>query len=617
MTPVSAELLATHDLDSPIADESAVDCHKFEPKFREAAKLADEAGNPEQALVYRLLGAVSCFHFKPEDRVEPFSNMIGFADGSRTLVGSDFDLEQINALHQAVMRFQNVPLRTRIADLVWTRDKSKSDCASLAINGYVSMVRSLIDGSAKDCVDGSDPTGVAAHDFLTRAIVIARAVGWSKKENDQLRNVLAETLTLAIQKADMAIVRMGGLATDVRLEPANEILAILPQLVDSLIEKSDFFLAESIQQLVLRRQRIAKEDTRDATLKLASIYEAKSEQTESAMLKSHALQQALDSLQNTQGVRDERQRLHEKLKDAQLHIFEEMGHFEHSIDVSDEVQRLLAGYERLDLLDALMRLANTERPKSSADLIQHAREEAQKFPLSSLFETTILDSKGRIVARTGGGAEHTDGLRYKVISHEKIRMGLAVGAAIKPAREWITENFTADFSVFHELCHFSPFVPSGMEVAFARGMEAFIYGDDYMAGAALFPLLEAGMRALVASAGRSDTKVFAGGIEETIGLGAMLTEHRDVLNEVFGEGTIFCIENLFVHELGPKIRHNYCHGLTRDGQFFSEEYVYAVKLIYSLVLLPLQSRKWGEIKTHISSKVGDYIASAALLQKTT
>lgn len=604
MTPVPAELLMALDLDGPIIGITTVDCHSFESKFREAAKIADEAGNSDQALVYRLLGAISCFHFKPEDRVEPFSNMIGYADGSRTLVGSDFNKNQIDALHEAVLRFQNVPMRTRIADLIWSRDKSKSDCATLAINGYIAMVRSLIDGTATDCLDGSDPTGIAAHDALTRAIVIARTTGWAKPENDCLRSVLAETLTLAIQKADIAVVRMGELATDVRLEPANEMLEILPDLVDSLIGKKDFYLAESIQKLIIRRQKLVKNDSREAVVKLSSIYEAKSEQTDSAMLKSHALQEALDSLQNTQGVREERQRLHEKLKLAQLHMFEEMGHFEHSIDISDEVERLLSGYKGLDLLDSLMRLANTERPKSSASLIEHARDEAQKYPLSSLFATSVLDSKGRTVARTGGGTDQADGLRFKVIGHEKIRMGLAVGAAINPARQWITENFTADFSVFQELCHVSPFVPSGMEVAFARGMEAFIYGDDYLAGAALFPVLEAGMRTLVASAGRSDTKISIGGIEETIGLGAMLAEHRDVLEEVFGEGAIYCIENLFVHDLGPKIRHSYCHGLTGDGQFYSDEYVYAVKLIYSLVLLPLQSSKWADVKAHVQSNIG-------------
>lgn len=604
MTPVSSELLATVDLEEPISGILTVECDTFESKFRDAAKKADEDGIPERGLVYRLLGAICCFHFKPENRVEPFSNRIGYSDGSRTLVGSDFNKEQIDALHSVVSRFQNVAMRTRVADLVWTRDKSKSDCAEIAIDGYVTMVRSLIDGTATDCVGGSDPTGVAAHDLLTRAIVIARTTGWNKTENDPLRSVLAETLTLAIQKADMAVVRMGQLTTDVRLEPANEILKILPELVESLIEKADFYLAESVQKLVIRRQKIEKIESREAVLKLASIYEAKSEQTGSAMLKASALQDALDSLQNTQGVREERQRLHEKLKDAQLHMFEEMGHFEHSIDISNEVERLLAGYKGLDLLDSLMRLANTERPKSSASLIEHARDEAQKFPLSSLFATSVLDSKGRTVARTGGGTDQPDGLRFKVIGHEKIRMGLAVGAAINPARQWITENFVADLSVFHELCHISPFVPSGMEIAFARGMEAFIYGDDYLAGAALFPVLEAGMRALVASAGRSDTKISVGGIEETIGLGAMLAEHRDVLEEVFGEGAIFCIENLFVHELGPKIRHGYCHGLTRDSQFYSDEYVYAIKLIYSLVLLPLQSSSWADIKAHVQSNIG-------------
>lgn len=105
------------------------------------------------------------------------------------------------------------------------------------------------------------------------------------------------------------------------------------------------------------------------------------------------------------------------------------------------------------------------------------------------------------------------------------------------------------------------------------------------------------------AAGRSDTKISAGGIEETIGLGALLSNHRDVLEKVFTPAIIFAIENLFVHELGPKIRHTYCHGLSPDGAFASEVYVYATKLIFSLVMLPLIGAEWEMIKEHLTSKL--------------
>ena len=109
---------------------------------------------------------------------------------------------------------------------------------------------------------------------------------------------------------------------------------------------------------------------------------------------------------------------------------------------------------------------------------------------------------------------------------------------------------------------------------------------------------------MVGAAGRTDTKLLEGGIEEVIGISAMIANHKDVLNKVLSPAIVYCIDNLFVHEFGPKIRHYVCHGLTRDGTFYSDEYVYAGKFIFSLVLLPLINEKhWPAIKEEIALKV--------------
>jgi hypothetical protein len=546
------------------------------------------------------------FHFKPNDPAEPFSSRFGFSDGARSLVGSDFDAAQVEALGTALPRLTNVALRTRIADLIWTRDKSRSDCARLAIDGYVELVRQLVAGTGTERFHDPDPTGIGSQEFLERASVIARSIGWARPENDALRTTLAEVLTIAATRDDMSVARIGRLATDVHLEAAESILAELPSLVDDLLAKSDFFVAEGVQRLIIRRARRSNDADviRDVTLKLTSIFEAKADLADSAMLKTHALQEAIDSLQGIRGVRAERQRIHEKLKEAQLHMFEEFGKFEHSVDLTDEVERILAGYDGLGLLDCLLRLAHTELPRDPEKLEEHAREEAEKFPLSSLFPASLIDGKGRTVARTRGGFEGNEAIRYKIIKNESIRIGLAVAGAINPAREYVTQKYTIDHHLLYELCLISPFVPSGTEHAFAKGIQAFLYGDEFAATAALVPLLEAGMRAMVEAAGRSDTKISTGGIEATIGLGPMLSDHRDVLETVFSTGIIFCIENLFVHELGPKVRHSFCHGLTSDNAFYSQDYVYANKLIFSLVLLPLGGPGWDGVKAHVHGKLG-------------
>lgn len=534
--------------------------------------------------------------------------MVGFSDGSRSLIGSDLDQADIDALYGIVGELNIIALKTRVADLIWSRDKSKADCARLAIDGYASMVEGLLAGNVTQRFENPRPTSVASQNFLTRGFAIARAIGWTRPENDRLKAVSLEVLREAFAEGGVTFVRFGRLVLDWGVLVGNELFDQLPQKVEEALATADFHGAEELQQLVIsyaRRVVGAEEEVEKGHfLKLASIHEQQADASDSSFLKTHCLQSAIDSLHGVKGVREERQRLHEKLKEAQLHLADEFTPIGHSIDISDEIDRLLEGYEELELLEALRRLALTELPKKPEVLIENAREEMEKFPLSSLFSMSILDEKGRTRARTaGGGTENDDAVRHKVLQHQDINMGLAAQAAIRPARQFITGKFRIDQSLLFAICRMSPFVPSGLEHLVSRGLQAFLYGDDQVAAACLVPTLEAGLRSLVVVAGRVDTTISTGGIEQTIGLGPLLSDHRDVLERVFGDWMIFAIENIFVHNLGPKVRHSICHGLAADGVFYSNTYVYACKLIFSLVMLPLIGDNWDVVKERLRREI--------------
>jgi hypothetical protein len=236
-------------------------------------------------------------------------------------------------------------------------------------------------------------------------------------------------------------------------------------------------------------------------------------------------------------------------------------------------------------------------PADPDDLFAKAREEMKRAPLSSLFSSTIIDGKGRVKAKSEGGGDFSpDAVRHKILQHQDIRINIAVEAAIRPIRQHISERHSIGLSPLTELCRLSPFVSSGHEHIIARGLQAFLYGDDQIAATCLVPTLESGLRQLVAAAGRADTSISLGGIEQTVGLGLIISNHRDVLEKVFGIPIVFSIENLFVHPLGPNIRNELCHGITSDMQFFSANYIYACKLIFSLVMLPLVGDDWEKVK---------------------
>jgi len=592
---------------SVLQNPDCADVEAFDAEFRSEADRLDQAGDPARARAFRLLAALSNFHFKPGDKAEPFSNMASFSDGTRTLVGSDFDQEDIEILGAVAEKMKPLAVKVRISDLVWTRDKSKHAHSRIAIDGYVELVERLLDGTASLRFERDPATSVSVQDFLQRAFVIARATGWERSENDPLRDAFFRVLRAALKEGGMPVARFGNLGLDYGVDGTSDALGKLDAIADGLGKEGSFNEAIALQDLANRIAARANDGTVPTAghLALAKIYETQADAAVgSAFLQTHALQQAIDALHGARGVREERQRLHDRLKEAQLHFADEMQPISHSMDISEEIQRMLEPYKDFDQLDALRQLSLTEMPKEPEEMFAHAKEEAEQYPLASLFATSILDDKGRTVARTADGFGDSETLRYKVIQHFGIKMNLAVSAAIVPARSEITRRFIVNEELLATICRFSPFVPTGHESQVARGMHAFIYGDDMVASAILIPFLEVGLRELVAAAGRSDTTISLGGIEQTIGLGKLLSDHRDVLDTVFGKATIFAIENIFVHELGPKVRHQFCHGMSVDAAFYSSPYVYGSKLIFSLVFLPLlRAEVWEEIKPTLAEQL--------------
>lgn len=599
----TSEMLSAIQPIDVLHDATCVEVDDFDAAFRQAADVADKEGKHDEALAWRLYAALCSFHFRPENKQEPFSNRLGFAEGRRTLIGSDFDARDIGELYSALPNIAPLALKVRVADLIWTQDKSKPDCARIAIDGYVELATRVRDGVGTLRFERElKSTSLPVQDFLCRSLTIARSIGWERPENDKLKTFFLVVLDDAISSDFMSLVRFANLGLDFGVSGVLDRIATTASKVEEAVAEADFHAAINLQNLIIRAYKIEHRDGDLAplALKLASINEQQADAASNSFIKSNSLQLAIDALHGVRGVKEERQRLHEKLRESQVHASDGMTTISHSIDITDEIDRLLAGYDGLDLLDCLRRLALTEMPKHPQDLETAAKAELERYPLSSLFPAAILDVKGRTVARVGGGLENTETLRYKILQHQNTAFGLAVHAAIVPARVRITDRFDVKEEIIAKLCQLSPFVPQGWCNQVGRGLHAFLYGDEMVATAILVPFLEAGLREIVVAAGRVDTSIALDGIEQTIGLGKLLGEHRGLLESILGSHNVYAIENLFIHELGPKVRHSFCHGLSYDSTYYSSSYIYACKLIFSLVLLPLLAEdRWAGVKAYV------------------
>ena len=124
-----------------------------------------------------MLSAVCGMHFKPQDRNEPFTAMIAWADGRRSAIPTDFR-EHVDLLADMADRATNTVLKARLSDVCWLLDRKRGKLANAAIAAYVEIIQKAARGELTYRFETE--VGVFSHqsrDLLLRALVIARVVG--------------------------------------------------------------------------------------------------------------------------------------------------------------------------------------------------------------------------------------------------------------------------------------------------------------------------------------------------------------------------------------------------------------------------------------------------------
>ena len=168
--PISSDDLRAIDPVSVVHDPNCVDVEAFDAAFLEAAKQADLKADIAAARAFRLLAVLASFHFRPEDKAEPFGNLATFRDGSRTLAGSDFGQSLIEVLAEVIKDIKPLALQVRIADLIWTRDKAKVEFGRQAVAGYNQLVRPILDGTGTLRFEEATATSISVQNFLQRGL---------------------------------------------------------------------------------------------------------------------------------------------------------------------------------------------------------------------------------------------------------------------------------------------------------------------------------------------------------------------------------------------------------------------------------------------------------------
>jgi hypothetical protein len=141
----------------------------------------------------------------------------------------------------------------------------------------------------------------------------------------------------------------------------------------------------------------------------------------------------------------------------------------------------------------------------------------------------------------------------------------------------------------------SPFVPSGREMLFARGLLAGLRGDFAVALHFLIPQIENSVRHILDQKGILTSGLDARGIQDDLDVNRTLREEPFAvpLTEILGEDTVFSLRGLLIEQHGGNYRNRLAHGFLDDAAFFSPLCSYLWWVALRLCCAPLLGSMLG------------------------
>ena len=130
-------------------------------------------------------------------------------------------------------------------------------------------------------------------------------------------------------------------------------------------------------------------------------------------------------------------------------------------------------------------------------------------------------------------------------------------------------------------------------MTFSRGFTAFFRGDFISAVYILTPLLENSLRHVLKAQGHDVTILDdATQTQQDRTISSLFEQMRQDMESIFTTAIVADVDQVFLKQPGPSLRHGVAHGLLHDGSVFSPDAIYACWLIFRVsCCVPLFSEK--------------------------
>jgi len=594
----TAEDVAACDIDACIPADLAADWHSLSDVFHKASK--QEGLDSGSARVFAMLwGLLSMM--ATDSPNEPFRAMLVWSDGRRSAETQDFR-PCVEALTAVAAKVEHPAIVARAADVAWTLQRRLHDVGRLAVEAYCRLLDEVTSGQLRFEHEIEQEGGRLGIGVLRRCVVISRSRSFGDRAPDlsPLAARIEAARKGALERPDVSRhLALVQLELDFGLQEPAVLAAEIETSVATIDPAKDGHLMADALKVAIRAYSRAQ-DTNAAHAcqrRLSGVYVAMAESmSNSAMLSSGFLADAISALAGVRDARDDRRVLRHKLLDAQAGILDEMGSISRPLNIDDLRAEMAKQVEGLGFYEALFLFAVLRSSPDPEKARAEAIESIKAHPFSSLFAASYHDREGkkRHSAGDGGGFGEVgaeSSVEAKIAEHQSLSRNIDVGL-LDVARRYISRTYYVAPDVLMPALMHSPFVPDGQENLFARSLSSFLRGDATSALFVLTPLVEAGVRWNLKSAGFEVTSFDdATQDQQDKTLSALYRDQRADIEAVFGPDLTFNIEQVFLHPAGPQLRHGVAHGLVHDGDPFGPDSFYACWLVLHLCLMPLYDHR--------------------------
>jgi len=555
-------------------------CGYYTTQLVRKAREAEEAGDFKAQGVFTLLANICSFEMNLESKETPFECR-SRSGTIRTAIPDDITDEQLALLAELIPSIRDAEMRARIADVLWVRNRDylMAECAvkaylksseTLEKIGYWPPISKRLERAMQLALYLNEP-------LLTE--VVTHIEGLLEICDDDLSQIQPLGVMNVIRRNRKKLKRVGKLSASDYAELADRAAFRAEKLERWTLAEQYLSLAASWYAT----QNNTKKEF-DTKMRIAETYVRRSEEALTkrnppsyfAALVFH--RNAISVLRQIPGTEERVAQLHKQLlgygerSRAEVHPI--------SINIDQEVQESInrdmeRAAERVrgkTIQDALSELAIMVNPPAVRALRKTAQDAMNEHPLASLSSNIMLNDSGKVIHTSPRDSDDKEAtMRAEMFTHANMLQQLNVVRVIEPARRQILEEHAVRTKDLCGLVLNNPFVPSGREYIFAKGLYAGLIGDFLVSSHLLIPQLENSIRVLLEKSGEITSTLDDRGIQQERDLNKTLYDsYATTLKEILGEDLVFDLRGLLVEKKGANLRNDVAHGLINLNSFSSD-----------------------------------------------